>query len=188
MNNHPVDHRDPADAAIDRAIRDIMSAEPRPGFKNRVLMRLAQEPPAPLWTRPRLGLAAAAVALALMLAIWMRPSEPVPAPTPVATIPQPTISAPPTVPTRVTEPPPVLKRDGDPVRVPGRDREPRLVQAASILFEDTREDAMQIEALTPVAAVAVDALVQPAAALPEIVLENISIKPITIPPIPAGDK
>jgi hypothetical protein len=68
---------DAADAAIDRAVRELMNGEPAPGFRQRVFARLEDEPRA-TWMRstftwPRLGFAAVTAAIVLALALWMRP-------------------------------------------------------------------------------------------------------------------
>jgi hypothetical protein len=61
---------DAADRVIDRAVREIMGAEPRPGFRRRVLARLDEEP-RPLWTWTRVavaGVGALAIIMALVIA------------------------------------------------------------------------------------------------------------------------
>lgn len=68
---------DAADAAIDRAVRELMNGEPAPGFRQRVFARLEDKSRAP-WMRstfawPRLGFTAVAAAIVLALALWMRP-------------------------------------------------------------------------------------------------------------------
>jgi hypothetical protein len=70
---------DAADAAIDRAVRELMNGEPKPGFRERVLARLDDESRTHwlgstlAW--PRLGFAAIAVAIVFALALWMRPFD-----------------------------------------------------------------------------------------------------------------
>ena len=70
---------DAADAAIDRAVRELMNGEPAPGFRQRVFARLEDEPRAhgmrEMLAWPRLGFAAIAAAIVLALALWMRPIE-----------------------------------------------------------------------------------------------------------------
>lgn len=67
------------DAAIDRAVREIMSAEPRPGFRRRVLERLTDAPPARWsWARVTVGMAAAAATL--VGALWLSTPDRSPAP------------------------------------------------------------------------------------------------------------
>lgn len=71
------------DDAIDRAVRDFMSAEPRPGFRARVLERLARRP-STWFALPRVA-AAAALLVILVAAVQMarhaRPLTPPPTPT-----------------------------------------------------------------------------------------------------------
>ncbi len=67
------------DAAIDRAVREIMSVEPRPGFRRRVLERLTDAPPARWsWARVTGGMAAAAATL--VAALWLNTADRSPAP------------------------------------------------------------------------------------------------------------
>ena len=67
------------DAAIDRAVREIMSVEPRPGFRRRVLERLTDAPPARWsWARVTVGMAAAAATL--VGAVWLSTPDRSPAP------------------------------------------------------------------------------------------------------------
>jgi hypothetical protein len=64
------------DAAIDRAVRDLMSVEPRAGLRERVLAELTGEPVrAAWWPRLALGSAAIAVVVAVVLMIGSRPPQ-----------------------------------------------------------------------------------------------------------------
>ncbi len=64
------------DAAIDRAVRDLMSVEPRAGLRERVLAELTGEPArAAWWPRLALGSAAVAAAAVVLLMIVNRPPE-----------------------------------------------------------------------------------------------------------------
>jgi hypothetical protein len=67
------------DAAIDRAVRRMMDAEPPPGLRRRVLARL--EPPAAAiaWW-PRLGVAAATMAAIALAVVYMNPGPQRPPP------------------------------------------------------------------------------------------------------------
>ena len=70
---------DAADAAIDRAVRELMNSEPAPGFRQRVFARLDDNSRAH-WigatlTWPRVGVAAIAATIVLALALWMRPID-----------------------------------------------------------------------------------------------------------------
>jgi hypothetical protein len=62
------------DLVIDRAVREIMSAEPRAGFGQRVLRRLDERPQAGR-TWWHLGLAAAVVTVILLVMLLPRPAE-----------------------------------------------------------------------------------------------------------------
>jgi hypothetical protein len=94
-------HGGAVDRAIDRAVRQMMSADAPPGLRRRVLARI--EGPAPgAALFPRLAMAAAALALVVLAVVMLRPSPqpatevvrtqaepapatpPVPAPTPAA--------------------------------------------------------------------------------------------------------
>jgi hypothetical protein len=63
------------DRAIDRAVRQIMSAEPPPGLRRRVMARLEAPAPRPSLV-PRVALAAAALAAVVLAVILLRPSPP----------------------------------------------------------------------------------------------------------------
>ena len=98
---------DAADAAIDRAVRELMNGEPAPGFRQRVFARLddnsrAHWPGSTTLTWPRLGFVAIAAAIVLALALWMRPidrtAEPKLANAPAPAAEQPAALAPPPVP------------------------------------------------------------------------------------------
>lgn len=59
---HPHNHSTPAQSLIDSALRQLGSAQPRPGLNERILQRLRQTaitpaPHAAFWGWPRLGLA-----------------------------------------------------------------------------------------------------------------------------------
>ena len=64
------------DAAIDRAVREMMSVEPRADLRERVLAELVGEPArAALWPRLAFGSAAVAVAAVVLLMIVNRPPD-----------------------------------------------------------------------------------------------------------------
>ena len=71
------------DDAIDRAVHEIMQAEPRPGFRRRVLGKLNEPAARRSWVPTLLAPVAALVAV-LTIAIWLRPAPPVLAPSPDA--------------------------------------------------------------------------------------------------------
>jgi hypothetical protein len=144
-------HRDDShlDAAIDRAVRDMMRAEPRADLRQRVLAELAGEPArAAWWSRLAFGSAAVAVAVVILLMVVNRRAERPVDETIVGAVP------PASVPGN-TGPSAELSGAAPPGRVDGpRARtfarrpvvEDRPVQAASI---DTVE-AIGIEPMTPV--------------------------------------
>ena len=63
--------RPPLDEAIDRAVRDIMNADARPGFERRVMKRLS-EPVVRRVAWPRLAAASAALAVIIVAALLLR--------------------------------------------------------------------------------------------------------------------
>jgi hypothetical protein len=82
MSNHNYPRR-LLDDAIDRAVHEMMQAEPRPGFRGRVLGKLKEPAGARRSWVPRL-LVPAGVVMALIIAGWLRPAPPVLAPSPDA--------------------------------------------------------------------------------------------------------
>jgi hypothetical protein len=74
---------DETDAAIDRAVREMMRHDPAPGFRQRVLARLQREPRV-AWTWERIGLIATASAVVLLVAMWTRTPQPQPLHQPVS--------------------------------------------------------------------------------------------------------
>jgi hypothetical protein len=179
-------HEDAADAAIDRAVREIMSAEPRPGFRRRVLDRLAEDRRTP-WSAPRLGLAAAAVAaVVLALFMWTRPADRTPGttagPTEVA-------SAVPPAGTRPDRAPDMAppRRAGAPRAGPlegaPTDADSRLVQAASIETGDTLREVSQIDALPWQPPLVVQSLQTPPPTMSDIVVDAITVGDIAPSPL-----
>jgi hypothetical protein len=162
------------DEAIDRAVRDIMSAEPRPGLRGRVLERL--EHPRTAWfTVPRFA-AAAAVLASVVLAVFLL-TRPAPVePTSVAET-QPVLPAPPVVAPRQdpgsVPPPPDPKRTVK-ARVPPAFPAPGTVAAANV--PETMAFAADVPDLPRI--VVVDGIPAPA-----IVFDKITIQPIAMPPI-----
>lgn len=81
------------DDAIDRAVREMMNVDPRPGLSRRVLARL--ETPRTSWlTVPRLAAAAALVAI-IVVALVLVTRTPAPVSQQVAVTPRPPVVAPP---------------------------------------------------------------------------------------------
>lgn len=70
------------DVAIDRAVRRMMSAEPRANLRRRVMSRLDEPATAAAWW-PRLGLAAATMAAIVLTILYMTPTPNRPATQPV---------------------------------------------------------------------------------------------------------
>ncbi len=65
------------DAAIDRAVREMMSVEPRADLRQRVMAELLEEPArATLWPRLAFGSAALAAAVLIALMLVNRPADP----------------------------------------------------------------------------------------------------------------
>jgi hypothetical protein len=167
------------DAAIDRAVRDMMSAEPRAGLRERVLAELAGDPVhAAWWPRLAFGSAAIAVAIVILLVIVNRPAER-PIDQTIAGAAPPPVAAP-----GNTGEPGQLSGGTPPVRVTG----PRAgTLAGSPVVEDRPIQAASIEtgesiAIEPMTAVERLAPIDPIriARLETPTLSDISIKPITI--------
>jgi hypothetical protein len=97
------------DAAIDRAVRSMMSAEPRAGLRQRVLSRINETPSraVPLWRLAIAGGGIAVIALAVAVRVLDRPVPPE-EPAPVVT----------TAPRPVTPPPSSRQPDVTPVPPP----------------------------------------------------------------------
>lgn len=179
-----------ADRAIDRAVREIMSAEPGPGFRYRVMRRLSGPEPV-RWSWTRRGMAAAAVALLLAVAVWIRPvsdSEPasvasvserpalVTPPTPREAPPaRPLRAAPPTT-TGVESP-----RLAQTVVAPGD----AIVRAASLATDEGGDAMAGGEVPDSPDRLVVPAIPQAASSVAPIAIDAIVIKDITVAPIAA---
>lgn len=72
MSEH-YEHGSRLDAAIDRAVRRMLSAEPPADLRRRVLARLDDPPPSAAWW-PRWGLATAGVAAVVLAVVMLRPA------------------------------------------------------------------------------------------------------------------
>jgi hypothetical protein len=192
------DHRDDSllDAAIDRAVRDMMSAEPRADLRTRVMAELAGEPPRSAWW-PRLAVASAAlvVAIVALLTFVNRPTD--------RPVDQTIVSAPPaSVPsnqgggtrpsagaTPAAEGEAILTRHPRTTAVAGRDvAEGRPIEAASIDPVDALgiEPLTTVERLRPLEPIGIARLeaplvVPPAISIPLITIEPIEITPLTPP-------
>jgi hypothetical protein len=180
------------DAAIDRAVRDMMSAEPRTDLRERVLAELTGAPTRVVWW-PRLafGSAALAVAAVAMLVLVDRPAdrpvERVAVATP-PTAPAPTPAEAPTMPRTQSAP---VDRDrarhgGSESTPAARGRVDRPVQAASIEAGKAIEiePMAPVEPLTPIEPIRIATLEAPqvssaAISIPPITIRQIEIAPLT---------
>jgi hypothetical protein len=167
------------DAAIDRAVRRMMDAEPPPGLRRRVLARL--EPPAAAiaWW-PRLGVAAATMAAIALAVVYMNPGpqRPPPAEPPgvLAEGPIPVMPPPDAVPGAETPPAPSPEAPGPatkPERAPRVERLPDPPRVDDVF--GTRPDGR-------VAAATVDAPALAPAVEPEPLAE---IEPLQVPALSA---
>jgi hypothetical protein len=184
-DRHPDDSH--LDAAIDRAVREMMSVEPRADLRQRVMAELAEEPArTTLWPRLAFGSAALAVLVVLMFLFIKRPTDRAVEQTIVGS--QPPASAPgstrgATGPATGTAPKTAdsgpVRVDGSPVRTGARRAigEDRPVQAASIDMAEpiAIEPMASVERLKPIDRIGFSSL-----EAPEVSATEISIKPITI--------
>ena len=191
---------DAADAAIDRAVRELMNGEPAPGFRQRVFVRLEREPRVhwARWTMtwPRFGLAAIAAAVVLALALWMRPVERTAEPQLADVRPQPVEQRPASpVEERVTPVPPpriadrqsstdiITPRTGTTAKRAPSTTNDRRVSAASIL---PAEEALERTAATgraPIDPGGVSPLHVRPLDTPEIIVRPLTIGPLMIVPL-----
>jgi hypothetical protein len=174
------------DAAIDRAVRDLMSVEPLGGLRERVLAELTGGPARAAWW-PRLALGSAAVAAAIVLVMLMvnRPAERPAADrtlagavTPAA---EPRNTGNPPEPDKPTPP---VREGGPPVRTSAQRTvvEDRLVQAASIDANEpiAIEPMTAVERLAPIDPIRIARLETPAGAdIKPITIARIEITPLT---------
>ncbi len=191
MTDHPPFTRDDSDLVIDRAVREMMSAEQRPGFRQRVLMRL--EHPEPLFRTRRWLTAGAAVAAILALVIWTRSYDQRPAdesraaiattPAEVETpsLPAPTAPAAKPEVDRAEKPAVSVQtsRVPDPVAL---SKNRRIVSAASLAAGDDAGEVVAEDALIPRRATT------STSEIGDIVIEPIRVGDIPIAPIPTGGK
>jgi hypothetical protein len=182
-----------ADAAIDRAVREMMSAEPRADFGRRVRARL-ERPARVVFTIPRLA-AVAALSAAVALFVLTRDNRP--------TTPEPRVAihtAPSTQPGSTTPTSPRVSPDGPTNPVIETPRRPTVVvdrgertervpegrvQAASIDPGKTADVVTEIEPLTPISPITVSAVTQAPISRPEIQIAPLDLSPIEIAPLTA---
>jgi hypothetical protein len=194
------------DLAIDRAVREMMSAEPRAGFRQRVLRRLAERPQAG-WTWWHAALTAAAGTVVLLVTLLPKPVERRPQPAVVqerlaTTAPPPAAQhhgkltgiAPtrsrPTVPARPPaalgrrQPAPAVSQTQPP---PGRVEATSLpIDSAAMAFPPAPDEAVQESnpfALDAIEAIRIAPLVTPPIVLPELTIKPITVERIQTPPV-----
>jgi hypothetical protein len=178
------------DAAIDRAVRDLMRAEPRAGLRERVLAELAGEPARTVWwPRVAFGSAAAVVAVVVVLMMLNRPAPPpvdrtIAGAVPPTAVPEHTGQLP--EPPKLTPPVPA---DGLRSRTFARSSavEDRPVQAASIEAGESIaiEPMTAVERLAPIDPIRIaqlEAPTVPETSIKPITIERIEITPLTPPP------
>ncbi|HEY7501332.1 MAG TPA: hypothetical protein VH740_22615 [Vicinamibacterales bacterium] len=185
---------DPADAAIDRAVRDIMSAEPRPGFRHRVLGKLREEA-RPSWTWARAAVSVfGAVALITLIVVARpgdRPSEPTrvverqqPQPT------QPAVRAPrPAEPRSVATPPATRVSPQPRIDRQAPRSDARIVRAASLPFDaaggEQIPDRPRLESSVVIDPIRIGPLFADPLSVPQVTVSPLPpIDRITIPPLP----
>jgi hypothetical protein len=171
------------DAAIDRAVREMMRVEPRADLRERVMAELVEEPARATWW-PRLAFGSAALAAAVLI-VLMLVNRPVDRPVD-RTIAQ--TQPPPSAPARTGETTgpatgtePTIIAGGRTVVAGRKPRtvprtpviEDRLVQAASI-------DTTELVAIEPMAPVERLKPIEPIAFVP-IAIAPIEIRPLTPP-------
>lgn len=169
------------DDAIDRAVRDIMSLDPRPGLRGRVLSRL-ERAERPWFAFPQLA-AAAALILIIVAAVLLRSvGTPEPPVSPMVATREPAsihLPAPAerTIPDTVRKPAAgatAASRTGVPSVFPPRNR----VAAASVPVDTTSPETVAPAAAAPPAELPSSEL-----APKPIVIEPLKVEPIVIPPI-----
>jgi hypothetical protein len=202
MNEHPSrpfgEAANAADAAIDRAVREIMSGEPRPGFRQRVLARLDEEPRS-VWSWARLGLVAGAAAIVL-LTLWARTDRPV---APAGTAPQQAASQPQPGPSKPaaaapTEPqrPAATLATNETKRTTVKPERPAIVRRAPPAPADRRVSAASVNPAEETQEPGVRATRPPIAPMtiaplqirpldtPELIVRPVPIGPLQMVPVP----
>jgi hypothetical protein len=172
--------RDLLDRAIDRAVRDLMSAEPSPQLTSAVLTRIAEtaDDSARSWWKVAAVAAAAVIILASGLTIWLgRPTDRIPATEKIA---------------REAGPPSRLERFGEPRPPSPRPQPSRDLATSSGPTDDSAQDrraSASVPERRPASrAVEAAALAAPANALVQpIIIETLPApRPIAIEPIVTG--
>ena len=179
-NNYP---RRLLDDAIDRAVHELVQAEPRPGLRRRVIAKVNAPAKQSSWA-VRFLLPAATMAAIVLLAVWLRPvAPPAQAPAPQVVQQQPTVPPPQVQPRApiagAPAPAPVLVRRSSPRPQPPVQftfGAPTDRVSATSVTEPTDRSTIPVES---VGAPAIDSLM----ALPPIHIAPIEVKPIVIKPI-----
>lgn len=172
------------DAAIDRAVRSMMTAEPRPGMRQRVLSRI-NEAPRRAFPMLRLAMAGggiAVIALAVVLRDGNRPIRPIEEPArvpghPVVAAPPPRVQAPAArVPPPVSAPPTANRTQALSPRIPRG-----MVVAQSLPSEDPVRSAAVGPTVVPEAPE--NLLLPPLSTIQELQPPGDSVPAITVAPI-----
>jgi hypothetical protein len=168
------------DAAIDRAVREMMSVEPRPGMRQRVLGRLRQ-PHRRTFPFRRLavaGVSAAIVLIALRGFIGTNAPQPRPDNPVVQSQSQPAPSPAP----KPVEPPPLVAVKVEKVAPPA----PREIPEGVVVAQSVNEPvaaSMEVAPLAPTSSLTIQRLETPAPSVSEIVLKAIPISDLSIEPL-----
>lgn len=172
------------DDAIDRAVRDIMSAEPRAGLRGRVLGRLDERGPSTSWlTLPRLAAAMALLAMAIAIAALLRTAESQ-APASAPAVAQKEPAAAPEVRPATPDAAVPVGRQSAPTRRgrPGVVFPPKgVVAAASVADPDTTTRAAQPVPAGPSASSEPSGLMPAPIVIAPLIVEPIVIRPIRPP-------
>jgi len=180
------------DAAIDRAVRDMMSAEPRTDLRERVLAELTGAPARTrLWPRLAFGSAALAIAAVALLVFVERPADrpvervAVATPPPAPASPAAEAPAAPSIPSGAVDRD-TARRGGLESAAAAREKKvaDRPVQAASIAAGEAVgiEPMTPVEPLRPLEPIRIATLVAPSASAISIVpitIERIEITPLS---------
>jgi hypothetical protein len=178
------------DAAIDRAVRELMTVEPRADLQRRVMAEITHAPArAALWPRLAFGSAALALAVVVLFMFARRPAErdveQIIVQAPAAAPGRPTTPAAGPPPNDATRGPDIAPkpRTGAVARRPaGQDR---LIQAASIDTADLTpfEPMAPIELLMPVDPIGTTTLDPLGISIPELSIKPLTIQRIEIVPL-----
>jgi hypothetical protein len=176
MDDKQIDH------AIDRAVREMMQVDPRPGMRARVIARVSRpEPRTNPWMR--ITAAGSLVAALLFVTIMLGRPEPAPGPTPTTIAEAPRSAPQQPVATPLTQP------ERAPVRRVPRQAAPplaesRLVQAASFEAAEPFEPSVTIDPIAPIEAIQVTELTTKAIDSTEITIPPIPVATIDVAPLP----